>query len=427
MTSIKSESPVASKEDDYENAVSSGDISKGPPETDISSVRRAVLLTIFCLALFVDAFMTSAIVICLDSIGIDFNQPASITQWALTAYNLTFGSFLLLAGRISDIYQRNLFAAAGTLGLCLGFVLGGIIVQFATWRWVFWVVPIITVPLSVLSMLIKPGNRARETKDTKKMDFPGVFALTVGWGTPRVLAPLIIAVFMMAGFFFWQNRLHEERALIPSTTWFIPNFTVLTLVSFCTQIYMTGPILVLSEYWPTAYDWDALTIGLHVLPIGLTATIVCVILPRWILQLPPRIALICANVMCGCFSILLVFASSRDRYWGYTFPSFVLITVGSSAAYMISNVGIVTSVPPDSAGVAAAIFNAAQQVGGAINVAIISTILVQVQNHHPYPSYKGPSSAMWFIVALGLFEVAMVVIFFKPQKQAVRAENDIKE
>lgn len=178
------------------------------------------------------------------------------------------------------------------------------------------------------------------------------------------------------------------------------------------------------------------------LPIGLTATVVCVLLPRVILQLPPRIALICANAMCGCFSILLVFSSSRDRYWSYTFPSFILITVGSSAAYMISksvlrrifhytaylsrSVGIITSVPPDAVGVAAAIFSAAQQVGGAINVAIISTILVQVQNRHPYPSYKGASSAMWFIVALGLFQALVVMIFFKPHKKAVPTADGVE-
>ncbi|EJD00111.1 MFS general substrate transporter [Fomitiporia mediterranea MF3/22] len=459
----------------------------------MSNVRRAILLAIFCLALFVDAFMTSAMIICLDSIGSDFNQSTSILSWVLTAYSLTFGSFLLLAGRISDIYHPKpvfiagfyligflgigagfvkniigliiiraiqgigaamtipsatamltatypapkaqgialtLFAAAGTLGLCLGFVLGGIIVQLASWHWVVWVVPMVTVPLSTISIFLIPGKRDRDGHKDKKMDIPGVLVLTgsiillifalsqapdSGWGTARVLAPLIVSVFMMVAFFIWQTRLHEEHALIPPKMWFIPNFLVYIFVSFCTQIYLTGPILVFSEYWPVAYGWNPLTIGLHVLPMGLTSTIVCVVLPRQILALPPRVALIGANSMAGVFSILMAFASSRERYWSLVFPSMILITVGSSAAYMISNVGIITSVPPDKVGVAAAIFSAAQQVGGAINVAIITTILVQVSNDHPFPSYKGPSSAMWFIVALGLAQTIMVIIFLRPR------------
>ena len=81
----------------------------------------------------------------------------------------------------------------------------------------------------------------------------------------------------------------------------------------------------------------------------------------------------------------------------------------------LRSVGIITSVPPDKVGVAAAIFSAAQQVGGAINVAVITTVLVEVQNKHPFPSYKGPSSAFWFVVALGIAQAIMVLLLFKPQ------------
>ncbi|KAF8509048.1 MFS general substrate transporter [Gautieria morchelliformis] len=473
-----------------------------PPET--SNQRRAVLLVIFCVALFTDAFMTSAIIICLDSIGSDFHQRVSIVPWVLTAYSLTFGSFLLLAGRISDIYHPKpvfisgffligilgvgggfvhniipliiiralqgigaamtipsatsmltaayttptaqgialtFFAGAGTLGLSLGFVVGGIIVQFVTWRWVMWIVPIITLPLSAASAVLVPGQQIKQGKADKKMDVPGVFLLTAsiillifslsqapitGWGTPRVLTPLIISIIGMIAFFTWQTRLKEAHALIPTRMWFIPNFLILVCVSFCTQIYLTGPILIFGAYWPASYGWSPLTVGLHALPMGLTSTIVCVLLPRQILQLPPRYALIGANCMSGLFSILMIFASTRDRYWGFVLPSMILITIGSAAAYMISNVGIITSVPADQVGVAAAIFSAAQQVGGAINVAIISTILAQVQNIHPYPSYKAPSSALWFLVALGVMLAAMVLIFFKPEKKGLPMEQGVK-
>ena len=189
------------------------------------------------------------------------------------------------------------FAAGGTLGLCLGFVLGGIIVQFASWRWVIWVVPIITIPLSAVSILLIPNNQRARGSDDNKMDIPGVVVLTgiddfpimlqetdtlcrtgslillifslsqapiTGWGKARVLAPLVISIAMVVAFFVWQTRLNEKHALIPPKMWFIPNFLVLIFVSFCTQIYLTGPILVFSEFWPVEYDWSALTIGLHV-------------------------------------------------------------------------------------------------------------------------------------------------------------------
>lgn len=70
--------------------------------------------------------------------------------------------------------------------------------------------------------------------------------------------------------------------------------------------------------------------------MGVTAVIVCVLLPSFILKIPPQIALVIATSMSGAFSILLVFADSRERYWSYTFPSMILITLGSTAAYMVS-------------------------------------------------------------------------------------------
>ena len=80
--------------------------------------------------------------------------------------------------------------------------------------------------------------------------------------------------------------------------------------------------------------------------------------------------------------------------------------------------------PHDKVGVAAAIFSAAQQVGGAINVAIITTILVEVQKDHPYPSYRAPSSAIWFMVALGITQAIMVIIFLRSKPKPASTSSD---
>ena len=70
--------------------------------------------------------------------------------------------------------------------------------------------------------------------------------------------------------------------------------------------------------------------------MGITSVVVCTILPYFILKLPPRMGLLAANLGAGLFSILLVYASTRARYWSYTVPSMILITLGSTSAYIIS-------------------------------------------------------------------------------------------
>ena len=85
-----------------------------------------------------------------------------------------------------------------------------------------------------------------------------------------------------------------------------------------------------------------------------------------------------------------------------------------TVTYITFSVGIITSVPAQNVGVASAIFSAAQQVGGAINIAVITTIFVEVRKHNPLPSYTSTASALWYLVALGVAQAVAVAIFFKP-------------
>ncbi|KAJ7163868.1 MFS general substrate transporter, partial [Mycena crocata] len=459
--------------------------------------RKAVVLFVVCLALFVDSFNTGGMIICLHDIATDLDQSPDIVQWVLTAFNLTFGSFLLLSGRITDIYhpkpvfivgffivgvfgigtgfvhniigliiiraiqgigasmtipsaismltsaytepeERGIaltfFSSASTLGVCLGFVLGGVIVKFSSWRWVFWVIAIVAVPISLASIWLIPVDSIKMNTQKKNMDIPGVFLLTasiillifsvseapsIGWGTARVLAPLILSVLLLVGFFFWQTRLDPKNALIPPKMWFIPNFLILIMVSFGNQLYFIGPVVLYSVFYPSVYDWSPLTIGLHFLPSGIISGIICIIFPRHILRLPPKLVLVGGQAMAGIFAILYVFADTRERYWSLMFPAMILVTAGSSVTYLVSNVGVITSVPVESVGVGAAVFNAAQQVGVAINIAVVTTILVEIQKKAPLPSYKGPSSAMWWIVAVGCAEALASFYFFKPRKNSL--------
>jgi MFS family permease len=70
------------------------------------------------------------------------------------------------------------FTAAGTLGISIGFVIGGLIVEQTSWRWVFRAIACVAVPLSVLSVWIIPVDTYKTSSKDKRMDFPGVFALT---------------------------------------------------------------------------------------------------------------------------------------------------------------------------------------------------------------------------------------------------------
>ncbi|TFK67273.1 MFS general substrate transporter [Pluteus cervinus] len=462
-----------------------------------SPLRRAFVLVIVCLALFIDSFNTGGMIIGLNDIARDLNKDPDSVQWVLTAFNLTFGSFLLLSGRMTDLYHPKpifitgffivgifgliagfmhniiaiiilravqgigasmtipsaismltsaytdpesrgialtFFASAGTLGICLGFVLGGVIVKFASWRWVFWAIASASIPTALVSIWLIPVDTLKVPKSNKKMDFPGVFIMTsaiillifalsdapkIGWVTARVLTPLILSILMICVFFWWQTKLSDDHALIPVDMWWIKNFLILILVSLGNQAYFIGPVVLYSVFWPVAYEWSPLTIGLHFLPAGIISGIICIFLPRFFLRLPPKLCLVGGQLIAGLLVIFFVFADTREKYWSLVFPGFVLVTAASSVVYLVSNVSVITSVPIDKIGVGSAVFNAAQQVGSAVNVAILTTLFVESEKKRPLPGYDSVSSAMWWIVAVGSAEAIGCLVFFKPRKNSL--------
>jgi MFS family permease len=122
----------------------------------------------------------------------------------------------------------------------LGLIIGAIFVQYASWRWVFWFVTLIAMPVAGLCAWLVPPqvlteNRIQPSKEKiRRLDIFGVSLLTValilfifaitsgstaGWKRVMVLAPLIISVLMVAAFFIYETRIPEQYAAM-----FVPPF-----------------------------------------------------------------------------------------------------------------------------------------------------------------------------------------------------------
>ncbi|KIM27007.1 hypothetical protein M408DRAFT_72095 [Serendipita vermifera MAFF 305830] len=213
------------------------------PTSDLASAstaRKLALLTIFSLAEFLDVFNNSALFPAIPVISSDLRFEPPETVWIISAYQLTFAAFLLLSGRISDVYTAKpafiagafilgithliggfthhkiallvlralggiggaltipsslslivqlfpnplhqaralgIFNGVGAIGNILGLILGAIIVQYAGWSWIFWFVAIVGVAVSAISLFLIPASK-RERKRVN-FDVVGVSLLTV--------------------------------------------------------------------------------------------------------------------------------------------------------------------------------------------------------------------------------------------------------
>lgn len=244
---------------------------------------------------FQQILSVQAVVIVLPTIGGNLSIPLNRQQWIVSAYSLTFGCFLLLWGRLADVYgKRRIFIfgsawltavtiaipfspneiifdvlrglqglgaaanvptaigilgitfppgkaknyaftcySAGTsLGSVTGNVLAGLIGEYLTWKWIFWILAIFAALVTVAGILLIPipQTTGSVTESRASVDWLGaalitlglmalMFALTegnvVGWSTPWIPVLIVASVLLVAGFVLWQWYLERKTSRSP--------------------------------------------------------------------------------------------------------------------------------------------------------------------------------------------------------------------
>jgi EmrB/QacA subfamily drug resistance transporter len=314
----------------------------GPATVDRTGYSRAVL-TLILTAAFMVVLDFSIVNVALASIQRELGFPAAAAQWVVTGYAITFGGLLILGGRAADLFGRRrmfvtgliafsiaslagglaqdpillvaaravqgagaalvapaalslittgfpegpartralgLYGATASVGFVAGQVLGGVLVEFTSWRAVF----LVNVPVGLAAVLLTPRllGRGRERRTRRRLDVGGaalitvavasiVFAVSeggaVGWTTPWVLAATMLAVLALAGFALAERR-HPDplvRADLLRLRSLRKGGALIMLVG----VWNGGELLVLSLYFQQVLHDSPLLTGLAIAPQGM--------------------------------------------------------------------------------------------------------------------------------------------------------------
>ncbi|CAL1702783.1 unnamed protein product [Somion occarium] len=399
------------------------------------------------------AFIAGAAILGIFSIGAGFvrDKITLIVLRALSgiAASLTIPSALtLLVNLFPDEHEQaraiGVFGGCGAIGNVLGLIIGAIFVQFANWSWVFWFVALIAIPISGLCTILIPPQLKTDDEDKpagakwKSLDLVGIFILTValilfifamtsgsssGWASARVLAPLVISVFMIIGFFYYETKLPIEIAAVPPRTWFLPNFAVLFGIALLPYFWWTTIFTIFTTLWQQVYHWSAITTALRMLPLGVlafatsfTGGLSRIISPKWILLFAQSILIVA--------TILLHFADGPDKYFPFVVPAFILGTVGAMLTYTHTNIAIFRTSPSSMAGTVGAIFNGALQLGSAVGISAVSSIETSVEKTSGGPtSYAGRAAAFWFVLGVVCLEAVSLAVFYRVEAEHKATDN----
>ncbi|EGD53505.1 DHA2 family efflux MFS transporter permease subunit [Gordonia neofelifaecis] len=282
----------------------------------------------------------------------------------------------------------GIFGAIAGGGAALGLILGGFLTQVLDWRWTMYI-NVAIAAVALLGAIFEIKEPPRIGGQAVKLDFLGVvlagvgLALVVygfsraaekGWGDTGTIVCLVASVVFLAAFVFWQTRSRHPLLPLRVVTDRARGGAYLS-VGLAT-IAMFGSFLFLTLYMQDAHHYSPLSAGFAFLPmvfgmlIGSTQ-----IATRLITRVPPRM-LIVPGALVGATGMLFLSQVSPDstRYWSVIFPGLLLLGAGMGTVFM-TTINLAThGVEPRDAGIASAMVNTSQQVGGAVGTALLNTI-----------------------------------------------------
>jgi EmrB/QacA subfamily drug resistance transporter len=443
--------------------------------------RRWLALAVLAAAQLMIVLDASIVNIALPSAQRDLGITQANRQWVITAYTLAFGGLLLLGGRIADYTGRKRtfiigllgFAGASALGgiapnqellfaaralqggfaalmapsalsivtvtftdpkerakafgvfgalagggAAIGLIVGGVLTEYASWRWCLGVnVP---VALIVAAAAIPLVHESKAPGDTR-YDVPGVLLATVGlvslvygfteaakaknpgnpndtsvlgWTAGSTLSFLGLAVVLLVGFVIWERR--ARNPLLPLRIALDRNRGGSYLTFLLVGAGLFAMFLFLSYYFQINLGYSPLKSGFAFLPFSvgiiLTAGVVAQLLPR----LGPRPIMIPGLVMAVIGMLLLTQISADTSYVSHVLPSELLMSIGLAGVFIPASSTALIGVGHHDAGVASALLNTSQQIGGSLGTALLNTLFAGGVTSYLASHVTGPADVKKF-------------------------------
>jgi EmrB/QacA subfamily drug resistance transporter len=384
--------------------------------------------------------------VALPTLQHDLHFSPSSLQWVVNAYTLVFGGFLLLGGRASDLFGRRrlflagvvLFTVASMLdglapsselliaaralqglgaalvspaalsivtttfpdgplrtramavwaaiavgGGAVGLLLGGILTEYASWRWIFFV----NVPIGVLTLVLA-SRFVPESRLTGHRGFDLLGALTVtsglvvlvygivkaetyGWTSPRTLGLLAAAAVLLGAFVAIEQRVREPLVRLSI-------FRKRSLAAANAVMLVVAGGMFAIFFFATLYVQEILRLspvqaGLGFLP--LTAAIIgtSAAAQQLIGRIGARRVALAGMTIASAGLLLFSRVPVDGSYLRDVFPGLVVMGIGLGLTFVPVTLIATTNVAQSDAGLASGLFNTSQQVGGALGLAILST------------------------------------------------------
>jgi EmrB/QacA subfamily drug resistance transporter len=326
----------------------------------------------------------------------------------------------------------GIWSGVSGLGVALGPLAGGAVVEGISWHWIFWInvpVGLVLVPLAALRLTESRGANTRLDLPGLALGGAGLFGLVfgivraqaLGWSSTTVLTALIGGLLLLAAFVAWEQR--TEQPMLPMRFFRSRAFSATSGVSLSMYFGVFGSIFLLAQFFQTAQHYSPLEAGLRTLP--------WTIMPIFVAPLAgilsdrvgsrPLMALGLA-LQAGAMAWLAV-VSSPDVPYVQLLAPFVMAGTGMALVFAPAANAVLSSVRTKEAGQASGATNTIREVGGALGVSVLSTVFAGAGSYaSPQAFTDGLVAALWVgVVVLALGVVAALLVPGRRAQEAATA------
>ncbi|WP_406055790.1 MFS transporter [Kribbella sp. NBC_00889] len=426
-------------------------VAEGPT---LTGARRFGVLFALCLAVLVLGLDTTVLNVALPTLAADLDASTSQLQWMANSYNLVLAALLLPAGLLGDRFGRRkiiaialtlfgaaslacalsdsagqligaraflgvgaamivpvalslitvlfpteverkkaigFFVVANSIGMPLGPIVGGLLLDHAGWQWIFYLnVPIALIAAIAVNLLVPETRSSRRPA----IDWLGILLSSAGlaslvygvtkagetsWTDGTTVLFLAVAVVLLAVFLLWQRR--NSDPLIELRLFGEKVFTGGAVLLTVSVFAIFGLLFTMPQYFQGINGSDALHTGLKLLPFIGGMTVGAKLAEPVEAKVGTRLVVMAGFLVMAAGFLLGAFTDLGTGY-GYTAVWFVVVGFGLGCSMPQAMNAALGVLDPERAGTGSALLQAFRQVGGTVGVAVLGTVLNSVYRHN---------------------------------------------
>ncbi|MTE13838.1 MFS transporter [Nocardia aurantiaca] len=434
----------------------------------------AAVLAAVGIPMFMATLDNLVVTMALPVIRTELHASLSDLQWFVNAYTLSFASMLLTAAAIGDrLGRRRVFLAGITLftigsaacalatepwmliaaragqgfggaaimplsltllsaavpekmrsaaigiwggisglGVALGPVVGGAVVDGLNWQWIFW----LNVPIGIIAMPLAARVLNESFGGARKLDMLGLLlsaggVLAVvwgvvhgaddGWTSAKVLTGLIGGATLLTAFVLWERRVPDP--MLPLRL-FRHRGYVINAVSFTFSVGVFGSIFLLAQYFQVVQGYTPLASGVRTLPWTMAPMVVAPLAGLIVDRVGPRTLIAIGQALLAAALGWMALVTGVDAAYGAFVPPFVLAGIGMGLTFAPAATAVMAGAAPADQGMASGANNTIREVGVAMGVAVLASVFA---SHGSYLSPQRYVDGLIPAIELGAVIVAV--------------------